>query len=75
MKKDETPIEKMVNDVEMTPIVGNDRLEAEDTTIYATHTGILKIGDASFEVVQLSDGRRIITEESIVDFFGGSRRT
>jgi hypothetical protein len=36
----------------------------------ATHTGVLRIGDFTLDVVQLEDGRRIITEESLIRCFG-----
>jgi hypothetical protein len=37
---------------------------------YATHEGILTIGDCKLRCYQLNDGRRVITEESIMEFFG-----
>jgi hypothetical protein len=43
----------------------------EDGIPYATHEGVLNIGGLEFQVYQLSDGHRVISEESMVKFFEG----
>jgi hypothetical protein len=37
---------------------------------YVTHRGLLTIGSCELECLQLSDGQRIFTEESLLKFFG-----
>jgi hypothetical protein len=37
---------------------------------YATHEGILAIGEYKMRVYQLNDGRRVINGEDIAGFFG-----
>ena len=40
----------------------------------ATHRGILRIGSFELECFQLSNGKRVFTEESLAKFFGGPLR-
>jgi hypothetical protein len=42
----------------------------KDNLPYATHEGILKIGDFEFHVSQLNTGERVLLEDEIRDFFG-----
>lgn len=35
---------------------------------YATHEGVLKIGNLELDVVQLNTGERLITEDSMIRF-------
>lgn len=62
-----TPVETMLSQIQWRP------MEAPTTTgvlPYATHEGILTIGDASLRVFQLSDGKRIIDADDMAEFFG-----
>lgn len=38
---------------------------------YATHSGILHVGELEFKVYQLSNGQRVIAEEDMIKFFDG----
>ena len=40
---------------------------------YVTHTGILRIGGMALKVAMLSNGERIIEEDSVADLFGLGR--
>ena len=44
-----------------------------DGTPYATHEGILQLGNHSLRVVQLNDGRRVIDADDLREFFGESK--
>lgn len=37
---------------------------------HVTHRGVLRIGDSELECLQLSNGKRVITDESLNKFFG-----
>ena len=37
---------------------------------YATHEGVLKVGDFEFHVLQLNTGERVFTEDEVKAFFG-----
>lgn len=41
----------------------------QDGELYATHEGIMQIGDKSLRVYILSDGKRIIDAEDVDNFF------
>ena len=57
-----TPADRLLAQVELTPyeIVGDPPAE-----LYATHEGVLNIGEAQLRVYQLSDGRRVLDAEDI----------
>jgi hypothetical protein len=42
-----------------------------DGTLFATHEGTLTIGSDILMVYVLNDGRRVISEDSLIKFFGG----
>lgn len=63
------PIEAMLDQVDWTAIV--DGAKEGDIPI-VTHEGILKIGPLELRVYQLSDGNRVISEEDLIAFFGGT---
>jgi hypothetical protein len=50
---------------EPVPFVG----DATSARPHITHRGILQIGDCAIEVVQLSNGERVLTAESREQFF------
>jgi hypothetical protein len=54
-----TPIERLMQAVEMTPLPHSDPAETSELP-YATHEGYLQIGDISIRCYQLNDGRRLI---------------
>jgi hypothetical protein len=62
-----TPIERMLNEVEYKPVAPPEEI---GTLPYVTHEGIMMLGEIELEVFVLSDGRRIISEDSLVKFFG-----
>lgn len=62
-----TPIEQLLNEVEFTPLGS----KPNDSGLpYATHTGIMKIGEVEIEVSVLNDGRRIISTDAMDKVFG-----
>jgi len=61
------PIDILLDQVEWKPITV--RQDLSDEMPYATHQGILKVGDIEMEVVQLSNGMRVIPEQSLIKFF------
>jgi hypothetical protein len=70
MKK---PIEVLMDQVEWHEIPSNAQIktfEGGKEVPVATHEGTLNIGKFKFKVYQLSDGRRVIDEKDIKDFFG-----
>lgn len=65
-----SPIEIMLDKVDWKPIKRHQEVELVDTAYpVATHSGILKIGDIELKVYQLSDGQRVIDQESFLKFF------
>ena len=69
-----TPIQKMLDQVEWKEIINPSEPELtpiNDDLPYATHMGVLDIGEFQFKVYQLNDGQRVIDEEDIKKFFGG----
>lgn len=49
------------------------RIEAPpitDGSVYATHSGVLTIGELTLRCWQLSDGRRVIDGQSMAELFG-----
>lgn len=62
------PIEIMLDTIEWKPIV-YDEGHIHGDLPHATHTGILKIGEAELECVVLNTGQRLFTAESLEKFF------
>ena len=63
------PIQKLLDDVrwEVVPPTEDD---GKFTNLpHVTHKGVLKLGDYSLPVYQLSDGQRVIDHESIEELF------
>ena len=61
-----TPIENEIDKV-VTPIPG--AKPNKDGLPYATHSGILKLGEIELEVFILNTGQRIISKSSLDNFF------
>lgn len=61
-----SPIDKLLDTVDWRPIT-YDEIPEE---IYATHEGVLMVGDVTFRVYVLSDGRRVVDSDDIHKFFG-----
>jgi hypothetical protein len=66
---DRPPIEIILDRIEWTPDDPPD--DNPDGLPTVTHHGILKIGDVSLRVYQLSDGNRVIDGEDFEAFFAG----
>lgn len=62
-----TPIETLLDEIDYTPL---DVTPTKDNTPYATHEGILNIGNVSITVYVLNTGQRVIDKESINKVFG-----
>lgn len=63
------PAEAMMNTVEWKPVEPDAAMLVDAAIPYATHEGVLTIMGFAFQCYQLSDGKRVIAEESIVAFF------
>ena len=64
-----SPIETLLDQVEWkeTP-----ETESVEGLPYATHEGVMRVGDFEFKCYQLSNGTRVISKESMEAFFGCS---
>lgn len=65
-----TPIEVLMNGVSWTRVEAPPTERIEDATLlpYVTHTGVLELDGIKIGCIQLSDGRRLITEDGIKSF-------
>ena len=63
-----TPIERMFDRVEWNEIQHAEGVIQEGDA-YATHEGVLDIGGFKFKVYILNDGRRIIDQGDMEEFF------
>ena len=61
-----SPINMILDTVVWTPCEPAAECRTDDSIPYATHTGQLDLGGIILDVVQLSDGHRVITEDSLV---------
>lgn len=59
-----TPIDTLLDQIEYEPIL-QPGVEYE---LHATHRGVLRIGEMELTVYRLSDGSRVIDQESIMQF-------
>jgi hypothetical protein len=66
------PIDMMLDAIEWKPIPASIDMTPDDSVPVATHEGILRVGNAELKVYQLSNGKRVIEEESFARFFGGA---
>jgi hypothetical protein len=64
------PIDALLDRVEWAEI-DNPPGDTYPSELYATHEGILRIGDYTFRVYQLNNGMRVFNAEDIESFFGG----
>lgn len=65
------PVEMMFDGVEWTAVEPPSlEVQAEDGLPYPTHEGELEIMGVKLDVLTLSNGQRIITEESMCRLFG-----
>lgn len=62
-----TPIEILLDAVELTPCAAPS--DISDGLLYATHAGVLKIGEVELDVAVLNTGERVLTAESVERFF------
>lgn len=65
-----TPLEMMLDGVEWKALPPPDT-EDPDGLPYVTHEGVLHIGEAALDVFQLSNGQRVISEDSMMRWLGG----
>ena len=63
------PIEQLLDAVEWTAIPLEEQ-KAPEGSLYATHEGVLKIGDCSLRCFTLNDGQRVFDAEYVAKFFG-----
>lgn len=63
-----SPIEKLLDSITYVPT--NFVKETDSDLPYATHEGILKLGEVEIKVVQLSNGQRIIPQGELEKIFG-----
>ena len=61
------PIELLLDKVTFIPI----KYETTPAEIYATHEGILEIGEYKLRVYQLNNGKRVIEQHDLINFFNG----
>lgn len=67
--KEKSPIDILLDKfVDYVPIDNSD-IDTTNGLPYATHEGIMKIGDFEIKVVVLNDGRRIIEESEMEKFW------
>lgn len=65
-------IDMMLDGVTWVAVDPNKQIGTHDDDIpYATHEGVLQIGDLSVHVYQLSNGQRVIDSEDIRALVGG----
>lgn len=62
------PVDLLLDGVDWQPLPAVDGIDASEP--WATHKGVLRIGDIDLIVYTLSDGRRLIEAESMERFFG-----
>lgn len=63
-----SPMDQLLDAVEWT---ARGEIPPEDTSMpYATHEGVLRIGDQELRVARLSDGRAVIDRDDLIAFFG-----
>ncbi len=64
-----SPIEHMLDKVEYTPVVVNEKDRTSDLP-FVTHQGTLTIGDVAIQVLVLNNGQRIIPKSEMEKLFG-----
>ena len=62
-----SPIETLLDQVEWK---GMPHSDSTGELPYATHEGVMRIGDFDFKCYQLNNGQRVISKESLETFFG-----
>lgn len=58
------PLNNLIDNVELTELPQAIGIR-EHSGLYATHRGVVNIGGVDIEVFQLSDGQRVVTEDSV----------
>jgi hypothetical protein len=64
-----TPIEMMLDGATWTPI--EDNTSGDDDLPFATHSGVLTIGEFTLRCYQLNTGQRVFDIEDVKKFFNG----
>jgi hypothetical protein len=62
-------IEALLDTVEWSEIKDGSPVDAGDGLPYATHQGVLWIGDRSLRCYRLSDGRAVFDADDVHEFF------
>ena len=65
-----SPIEIILDAVEWKEMPDSISTGEQAPQLYATHEGIMTVGDFEFKVYQLNNGQRVIAKESMEAFFG-----
>jgi hypothetical protein len=65
--KSKEPIDILLDDVKWEPIVGS---FVDSSIPFATHQGLLKIGELQLKVYQLSDGQRVLDMADVERLLG-----
>lgn len=68
MAKKEAPINVDWSTVDWQPLTAPD---SESTLPYATHEGVLRVGDFDLKCFQLSNGQRVFDLNDVERLFGG----
>jgi hypothetical protein len=65
-----TAMDKILDTLEWIPVEESGCGDDCDGLPYVTHRGMLNVAGIELEVFQLSSGQRVISEESVMRFFG-----
>ena len=63
-----TPAEALMDLVKWEPIEGADEV-VDDGTPYATHMGVLRLGDFELRCYQLNTGERVFNADDVAGYF------
>lgn len=62
------PIYRMLDAIDWTSVDAPEGIDPDG--LYATHQGVLEIGDVRLKAYTLNDGRRILDAADVLRFFG-----
>lgn len=62
-----TPADQLMNLVQWRPIIYDETMSGNNE-VFATHEGELNLGGFSLKCYQLSNGKRVISSESLIPF-------
>lgn len=64
-----SPIDYLMDSLEWTPVPDQQRAQAESNLPYATHRGVLTIGDMSLGCYRLNTGQAVIDGDDMQKYF------